>query len=74
MQEEKSYLKVLQDHKHIYDRYKMTGEIVNLHPHIKEEIANAYRVEHPNYYYNKACPICVIEMLETVYQWYEKTH
>lgn len=59
-------------YKEIYDRYLATGEIINLHPHVKEEIAGAYRVEHPHYHYNKSCPACVIEMLCTVYNWYNQ--
>jgi hypothetical protein len=71
MKKDLPHFKKLLEHKHIYDTYIRTGEIINLHPHIKDEIADAYRVEYPNYYYNKACTACVIEMLEVVYSWYQ---
>lgn len=70
--EEKQHLKKLAEHKHIYDFYMKTGEVVNLHPHIKNEIVNAYRVEFPHYHYNMACSACTLEMLVQVYRWYEK--
>jgi hypothetical protein len=47
-----------------------TGEVVNLHPHIKEEIVNAYRIEHPHYHYNSNCSACIAEMLTTIYSYY----
>lgn len=64
------HLQILSQHKHIYDLFVQTGEVVNLHPHIKEEIVNAYRVEHPHYHYNSSCSACVVEMLQQVYQYY----
>lgn len=69
---EKPHLKKLAEHKHIYDFYVQTGEVVGLHPHVKDEIVSAYRVEFPFYHYNMACPSCTIEMLETIYKWYGK--
>mgnify|MGYP006266940817 CR=1 FL=1 len=72
MKLEKPHLKVLQQHKYIYDRFVQTGEVVNLYPHIRQEIVDAYKVEHPNYHYNGGCYACVVEMLNTIYRWYEK--
>lgn len=66
------HLKTLATHKHIYDFYMKTGEVVGLHPHIKNEISNAYRVEFPHYHYNMACAECCVEMLVQVYRWFEK--
>ena len=71
---EKPHLKVLSIHKPIYDYFIKSGEIVNLHPHIKNEIVDAYKVEHPHYHYNTNCGVCVAEMLTLVYKWYESTH
>jgi len=68
---EDGHLKVLSEHKHIYDFYIKTGEVVNLHPHIKADIVNAYKVEFPHYHYNMACAACTIEMLVQVYRWFE---
>jgi hypothetical protein len=69
---EKPHLITLSKHKGIYDLYIQTGEIVNLHPHIKDEIVNAYKVEFPFYHYQKNCSVCLAEMLVTIYRWYEK--
>ena len=67
---EEPHLQILSSHKHIYDLFVQTGEVVNLHPHIKDEIVSAYRVEHPHYHYNASCSACVVEMLTIVYQYY----
>ena len=68
---EKPHLKTLLKHKGIYDLYVKTGEIINLHPHVKDEIVEAYKVEFPFYTYQKNCAACMAEMLVTVYRWYE---
>jgi hypothetical protein len=47
-----------------------TGEIVNFHHHIQADIVSVYRLENPNYSYQKTCPVCVAEMLHTIYKWY----
>ena len=70
--QEEPHLKVLSQHKHIYDLFMQTGEVVNLHPHIKEEIVNAYRIEHPHYHYNSNCSACIAEMLTTIYSYYNQ--
>ena len=68
---EDGHLKTLAEHKHIYDFYLKTGEVVGLHPHIKGEIVNAFKVENPHYHYNQSCSACTCEMLVTVYRWFE---
>lgn len=72
MKEEKPHLKVLSSHKHIYDLFEKTGELVNFHPHIRSEIVEAYKVEHPHYSYNQSCSACIMEMITTIYKWYNK--
>ena len=67
---EKPHLKTLSIHKGIHDLYVRTGEVINLHPHIKEEIVEAYKVEFPFYHYQKNCAACTAEMLDTIYRWY----
>ena len=69
---EEAHLLTLSSHKHIYDLYARTGELVGLHPHIKNEIVDAYKTEHPHYHYNPNCSACVCEMIVTIYNWYEK--
>jgi len=72
MTEEKQYLKVLLEHKHIYDNFKKTGEIINLTPTTMDAIASAYRTEHPYFQYNHRCHACVVDMICQVYEWYNK--
>jgi hypothetical protein len=67
---EKPHLQTLLKHKHIYDMYMKTQELVGFAPHIRNEVVNAYKVEHPHYDYNANCHICVCEMLVTIYKWY----
>lgn len=69
---EEEHLKILAKHKHIFDLYEKTGEIVNLHPHIRDEIVNAYKVDFPLFHYNPNCAACTGEMLITIYNWYNK--
>ena len=68
------HIHTLLKHKHIYDLYVQTNEVVNLHPYIKKDIFDAYRVENPTYEYNKACHVCTVEMLEKVYKWLIETY
>jgi hypothetical protein len=67
------HLKTLAKHKHIYDLYVLTGELVNFHADIHDEVINAYRVVQPHYHYNRNCPACVCDMLKDVYNYYNKT-
>ena len=48
-------INTLLKHKSIFDLYVKTGEIVNLHPHIRDEIVKAYKTEFPHYSYNSNC-------------------
>ena len=65
------YLEVLKKYKYIYDMFYKTGEIVGLHPHIREEIVSAYKVKFPHFHYQKTCAACTGDMLKEVYTWYE---
>jgi hypothetical protein len=49
-----------------------TGEIVNFHHHIQNEILEAFKLEHPHYHYQRTCPVCVANFLVTVYNWYNQ--
>lgn len=71
--EEPNYLKVFAKHKHIYDFYYKSGEMVNFHHDIQDELLAAYReAKDPYYDYNRRCPACVCEFLTTIYRWYEQ--
>lgn len=50
--------------------FEKTGELVNFHPHIRKEVADAYRVEHPHFHYNDNCTACICEMITTIYRYY----
>jgi hypothetical protein len=69
---EENVLKVLAKHKHIYDLYAQTGELVNFSADIHNEVINAYKEINPHYHYNRNCPACVCDMLKDVYNYYNK--
>ena len=69
--QEETHLLKLAEHKHIFDLFKQTNELVGFHTHIQQEVADAYRVEHPHFHYNSSCAVCVSEMIITIYTWYE---
>ena len=71
--EEPSYIKVFAKHKHIYDLYYNSSEIVNFNHDIQNELLEAYKQAHDPYYnYNRTCPVCVAEFLTKIYRWYEQ--
>lgn len=71
-QEENNSLKVFETHKHIYDFFQKTGEIVNLHPHIKQELLDAMRIFQPYYFVNLNCPACLVDFLNDIYRIYQE--
>lgn len=68
---EEKHLQILLRHKHIYDLFEKTGELVGFHHDIQAEVVEAYRVEHPHYHYNNRCRACILEMIHTIYSWYK---
>lgn len=66
------YLQTFAKHRHFYDFYIQTGEIVNFNGEIQSELLNAYRLEFndPYYNYSSTCPVCVVEFLIKVYRAY----
>ena len=52
--------------------YMKTQELVGFTLQIRQEVVDAYKVEHPHYTYNQNCHVCVTEMLVTIYRYYEK--
>ena len=56
-------------HKHYYDFYTKTGELVNFNHDVQNELLIAYRETKDKYYrYNNSCPVCVIEFLNNIYR------
>jgi DNA-binding IclR family transcriptional regulator len=72
MKLEDQHLQILLKHKHIYDLFEQTGEIINFTSEAQNEIVNVYKIENPHYHYNRSCPACVAEMLKTIYTYYAK--
>jgi hypothetical protein len=69
---EDKHLQTLLKHKHIYDLFARTNEIVGLTPEVRGEITNAYRQLHDaHYHYNDGCHTCIVEMLMTIYSYYQ---
>jgi hypothetical protein len=57
-------------HKHFYDFYMQTQMVVNFHYDIQQELLEAYRKVDPYYHFNNSCPVCVVDFLKTVYNYY----
>jgi len=72
MNVEEKHLQTLSKHKHIYDLFEKTGEVVNFHQDIRREIVDAYKVHNPYFHYNDNCQACVTEMLSIIYRWYKQ--
>lgn len=69
MLNEGKHLQTLLKHKHIYDLYEKTDEIVGFSHEIQNEVLEAYKVHDPHYHYQRTCPVCVAQFLHTVYSW-----
>ena len=65
--EEPKHLQVLLKHKHHYDLFIRTGELVNFSAETQTELFNIYKEKFPNYDYNRRCPACVAEFMVAVY-------
>lgn len=61
-------MEVFDKHRHYYDSFVKTGEIVNLWPEVVNELLNEYRKTDPYYHLNRNCKICIVEFLKTIYQ------
>ena len=63
---------IFDKHRHFYDFYHKTGEIVNFHHDIQSELLNEYRrLKDEYYHYNTNCKVCVIDFLNLIYRWYD---
>lgn len=66
------HMKVFAKHRHYYDFFMATGEMVNFHHEVQAELLVAYRAEFDVFYdYQKTCPACVAEFLTLIYRQYE---
>jgi hypothetical protein len=67
-------IETLERHKHYYEFYVRTGELVSFRIEAQNELLNVYRKEVDGYYhFNRNCPQCIIRFLNTVYKWYLHT-
>ena len=72
--DEPSYLAVFAKHRHIYDLFNRSGEMINFFGDIQDELLIAYREATGDVHYNftRTCPACIAEFLCRVYNWYDK--
>lgn len=60
-------LAVLSKHKHYYDLFSKTGELVNFSHEVQNELLAVYQKFDPGYSYNRGCGACVGAFLYLVY-------
>jgi hypothetical protein len=61
------HLETLLKHKHFYDLFIRTGELVGFTHEIQNDLLNVYRLADPIYTYNSRCGACVGTFLVNVY-------
>jgi hypothetical protein len=61
-------LAVLSKHKHYYDLFMKTGELVGFTHEIQNELLQVYKKADPIYTYNSRCGACVGTFLVNVYK------
>ena len=61
-------LAVLSKHKHFYDLFMKTGELVGFSHEIQNELLQVYKKADPIYTYNSRCGACVGTFLVNVYK------
>jgi hypothetical protein len=65
------HLAVFAKHKHFYDFFDKTGELVNFHAEIQNELLTAYHnLFDPYYHYQRTCAACVAGFLTLAYRQY----
>lgn len=65
------HLEILLRHKHHYDLFIKSGEVVNFNHDIQDELLNVMRLKIPHYEYNRRCDACVCEFLVLTYKQYK---
>ena len=61
------HLATLLKHKHFYDLFKTSGELVGFTHEIQNELLEVMRTKDPIYQYNGRCGACVGNFLANVY-------
>ena len=67
VKEDTKHIQVLLKHRHHYELFIRTGELVNFTTESQAELFNIYKERKPNYDYNRRCAACVAEFLVHVY-------
>jgi hypothetical protein len=62
------HLEVLSKHKHFYDLFMKTGELVGFTHEIQNELLEVYKIVDPIYTYNNRCGACIGTFLSNVYK------
>lgn len=62
------HLEILLRHKHHYDLFMRSGEIVNFNADIQDELLSVIKLKIPHYDYNRRCDACVCEFLVLTYK------
>jgi len=62
------HLETLLKHKHFYDLFIRTGELVGFTHEIQNDLLNVYRLADPIYTYNNRCGACIGTFLVNVYK------
>lgn len=65
---EDKHLAILLKHKHFYDLFIATGELVAFTLEIQNELLEVMRTRDPYYQYNGRCGACVATFLTNVYK------
>ena len=58
-------------HKHIYELFVISGEVINFTHEAQDELLSVYQIDFPHHTYNKRCPACVAEFLSLAYRYFE---
>jgi hypothetical protein len=62
------HLEVLSKHKHYYDLFIKSGELVGFTHDVQQELLQVYRLVDPVYTYNNRCGACIGTFLVNVYK------
>ena len=65
---EDKHLAILLKHKHFYDLFAATGELVAFTNEVQNELLEVMRSKDPYYQYNGRCGACVGSFLTNVYK------
>jgi hypothetical protein len=65
---DEKHLEILLKHKHFYDLFKATGELVSFSHEAQKELLEVMRSKDPHYTYNGGCGACVAAFLSKVYK------